>query len=221
MNHEEKLSPDSFLKKISKKSEFSKLKRLKITSSQISDALNNLNGNSGVIVGVKPLFDTTVIGKAVTVDTSADDWGTCVKAIDTARKDEILFIHVDNDDKAVWGELTSKTAREKRVTATVIYGAVRDVKAIKEMKYPVFSKNIVPNAGSPKAEGKINVPVKCGDITINPGDIVIGDECGVVVIPQKILSQVLNEAMNIKKKERDIISKIESGFSLSSILKLK
>jgi 3-hexulose-6-phosphate synthase len=221
MNNEEKLSPESFLKKFSKKSEFNKLKRLNISSSQISDALNNLTGNPGVIKGVKPLFDTTIIGNAVTVDTTADDWGTSVKAIDRAKKGEILFIRVDNDDKAIWGELTSKTAKEKGIIATVIYGAVRDVRAIKEMKYPVFSKNIVPNAGSPKAEGEINIPVKCGDITVNPGDIVIGDECGVVVIPKELLSKVLNESAKIKKKEKEIISKIEKGSSLSSILELK
>ncbi|HML04931.1 MAG TPA: RraA family protein [Methanobacterium sp.] len=221
MNKEEKLSPESFLKKFLKKTDVTKLKRLNITSSQISDALNNLTGNSGVIVGVKPLFNTTIIGNAVTVKTASDDWGTSVKAIDTAKKGEILFIHVDGDEKAVWGELTSKTAKEKGIISTIIYGAVRDVGAIKEMKYPVFSKNIVPNAGSPKAEGKINIPVECNDLIVNPYDVVIGDECGVVVIPKELLKQVVKEAMCIKMKEKEIISRIEKGHSLTSILELK
>ena len=221
MNKEEKLSPESFLKKFLKKTDVTKLKRLNITSSQISDALNNLTGNSGVIVGVKPLFNTTIIGNAVTVKTASDDWGTSVKAIDTAKKGEILFIHVDGDEKAVWGELTSKTAKEKGIISTIIYGAVRDVGAIKEMKYPVFSKNIVPNAGSPKAEGKINIPVECSDLIVNPYDVVIGDECGVVVIPKELLKQVVKEAMCIKMKEKEIISRIEKGHSLTSILELK
>lgn len=221
MDEREKLSPESFLKKFSKKTDIAKLKRLNITSSQISDALNNLTGSSGVIKGVRPLFDAMVMGRSVTVATAADDWGTSVKAIDVAKKGEILFIYVDGEDKAIWGELTSKTAQEKGIVSTIIYGAVRDVGAIKEMKYPVFSKNIVPNAGSPKAEGKINIPVKCDDIIINPHDIVIGDECGVVVIPEELLGKVIEEAMNIKKKEKQIISRIEKGYSLSSILELK
>lgn len=221
MNYEGKLSPESFLKTFPKKSEFNRLKRLNITSSQISDALNNLTGNPGVINGVKPLFDTMVIGKAVTVDTVADDWGTGVKAIDSAKKGEILFIRVDSDDKAVWGELTSKTAKEKGIIATIIYGAVRDIKAIKEMEYPVFSKNIVPNAGNPKAEGEIGISLNCSDVTVNPQDIIIGDECGVVIIPKELLNKVINEAINIKNKERQIIARIEKGSSLSSILELK
>lgn len=221
MSEEEKLSPESFLKKFLKKTDVNRLKRLNITSSQISDALNNLTGNSGVIRGIMPLFDTMIMGNVVTVDTSLDDWGTSVKAIDSAKKGEILFIHVDGDEKAVWGELTSKTAKEKGIIGTIIYGAVRDVGAIKEMKYPVFSKKIVPNAGSPKARGRINVSVKCDDLIINPYDIVIGDECGVVIIPKELLKQVVNEAMRIKSKEKEIISRIEKGHSLTSILELK
>jgi 3-hexulose-6-phosphate synthase len=221
MDGKKKLSPESFLKKFSQKSEFTRLKRLKVTSSQISDALNNLTGNNGVIKGVKPIFDTIIVGKVVTVNTAAEDWGTSVKAIDNAKKGEILLIYVDNDDNAVWGELASKTAQEKGIIGTVIYGSVRDVGAIKEMKYPVFSKDVVPNAGSPKAEGKINVPVKCGNITVYPKDIIIGDECGIVVIPKELLNQVVKEALNIKKKEKNIISGIEKGYSLSSILELK
>jgi len=221
MNEEEKLSPESSLKKYSKKTEISKLKRLKITSSQISDALNNLTGNSGVVEGVMPLFDIQILGKVVTVDTDSNDWGTCVKAIDIAKKGEILFIHVNDDNKAVWGELTSKTAKDKGIIATVIYGAVRDVKAIKELKYPVFSKNIIPNAGKPKAEGEINIPIRFDDLIINPYDIIIADECGVVVIPKELLNNVLNEAFNIKKKEKEIIESIDKGNSLSSIIGLK
>ena len=221
MNKKEKLSPESFLKKFSKKTDIAKLKRLKITSSQVSDAMNNLTGNTGVIKGVMPLFDIRILGKVVTVDTESDDWGTCVKAIDRAKKGEILFIHVNDDNKAVWGELTSKTAKDKGIIATVIYGAVRDVKAIKELKYPVFSKNIIPNAGKPKAEGEINIPIRFDDLIINPYDIIIADECGVVVIPKELLNNVLNEAFNIKKKEKEIIESIDKGNSLSSIIGLK
>ena len=221
MNEKEKLSPESFLKKFSKKDEVNKLKHLKITSSQVSDALYNLTGNSGAIEGVMPLFDVSVLGKVVTVDTNSDDWGTCVKAIDTAKKGEILFIHVNDDNKAVWGELTSKTAKNKGIIATIIYGAVRDVKAIKELKYPVFSKNIVPNAGNPKADGKINISVKCGELIVNPYDIIIADECGVVVIPKEHMKNIINETLKIKKNEENIIKGIEQGKSLSSIIGLK
>ncbi|MDI6724726.1 MAG: RraA family protein [Methanobacterium sp.] len=221
MKYGRKLSPESLLDKFSPKFSYSKLIRSNLTSSQISDALKNVTGNSGVMKDIKPLLGNMVIGSAVTVKTDADDWGTCVKAIDVAKKGEILVIKVEGQDQAVWGELTSKTAREKGIICTIIDGAVRDIGAIKELRYPVFSKNVVPNAGSPKAQGKINITIECGDVTVNPGDIIAGDECGVVVIAKENLNDVIEEALNIKKKENEIIRRIEKGDSLSSILGLK
>jgi 3-hexulose-6-phosphate synthase len=221
MKNKRKLSPESLLELFSPKFSDSKLARLNLTTSQVSDALNKVTGNPGVVSGIKPLFGSAIIGRAVTAATMADDWGTSVKAIDAAKKGKVLVIQVKGDDQAVWGELTSKTAQEKGIVGTVIDGAVRDVGAIKELKYPVFSKTIVPNAGSSKAEGEINVPVTCGNITVNPQDIIIGDECGVIVIPDEHLSEVVDETLIIKKKELQIISKIENGYSLSDILELK
>ncbi len=221
MKNDRKLSPESLLDLFSPKFSDSRLARLNLTTSQVSDALNKVTGNPGVISGIKPLFGKTIIGRAVTAVTMVDDWGTSVKAIDAAKKGEVLFIQVEGDDQAVWGELTSKTAQEKGIVSTVIDGAVRDVGAIKELKYPVFSKTIVPNAGSSKAEGEINVPVTCGNITVNPQDIIIGDECGVIVIPDEHLNEVIDETLSIKKKEAEILSKIENGYSLSQILGLK
>jgi len=221
MRKKKKLSPESLLDKFSHKYSYSKLLRFHLTTSQISDALKNVTGNPGVMQDIKPLSNHMVIGSAVTVKTDADDWGTCVRAIDMAKKGQILVIKVDGDDKAVWGELTSKTAHEKGIISTVIDGAVRDVGAIRNIKYSVFSKNIVPNAGSPKANGEINVPIECGEMAVKPGDLIAGDDCGVVVIPLENLSQIIEEALKIKKKEDKIIGKIEEGYSLSSILDLK
>ncbi len=216
-----KLSPESLLDKFSHKFSYSKLVRFHLTTSQISDALKNVTGNPGVMQGIKPLSNVNVIGKAVTVKTDENDWGTCVKAIDIAGKGEIIVIKVDGYDQAVWGELTSKTAQKKGVICTVVDGAVRDIEAIKRLEFPVFSKNVVPNAGSPLNQGKTNIPIECGNVTVKTGDLIAGDECGLVVIPYESLKEVIDEALKIKKEEEEIIRKIEKGYSLSSILELK
>jgi len=221
MYDEKKLSPESLLKRFSPKFPDSKLARLNLTTSQVSDALNKITGTSGVLSGIKPLFDKTIIGRAVTVNTAEDDWGTSIKAIDMAKKGEVLVIQVEGDEQAIWGELASKTAKEKGLMGTIIDGALRDVGAIKKLEYPVFSKAIVPNAGSPKAEGKINIPVTCGNMTVNPQDVVMGDECGVIVIPKEHLSEIIGEALSIKRNESNILSKLEKGCSFSDILGLK
>lgn len=220
MKNGKKLSPEGILELFSPKFSDSKLARLDLSTSQVSDALNKVTGSAGVLSGIKPLFDTTVIGRAVTAHTMADDWGTSIKAIETAKNGEILVIKVEGDDQAVWGELASKTAQERGIVSTVIEGAVRDVGGVKKLKYPVFSRTIVPNAGSPKAEGEVNVPVTCGGVTVNPHDLIIGDECGVVVIPDEHINEVITETLNIKKNEEQIISQIEKGRSFSDILGL-
>ncbi|MBI5458490.1 MAG: RraA family protein [Methanobacterium sp.] len=192
---------------------------LDITTSQISDALKNLTGESGVIPGVKPIKDHLRInGRVVTVQTQQDDWGTSLKAVETAKKGEIVVICCDGDDIAVWGELFSKYAQKKGVQSTVIYGAMRDVEAVQELNYPVFSRSVVPNAGTPRAEGEINISIECGGIEIKPGDWVFGDDCGVLVVAEEILEKVIHEAIQIKKNEDIILHQLEEGISLSNIL---
>ncbi|NYB51239.1 MAG: RraA family protein [Methanobacteriaceae archaeon] len=217
------VSPNLLLKKFSsqknsEKIDF-KLEGMDISTSQISDALKNLTGKDGVIPQVKPVKNNLKIqGRVVTVSTRQDDWGTSLKAIETAREGEIIFISCDGDDVGVWGELFSTYSQEKGLGGTVIYGAVRDVKAIRDLNYPVFSRSIVPNAGNPSAEGEINIPLDCGGVLVNPGDWVFGDDCGVVLVPENLLKKVINEARKIKQKEEEILGLIQEGALLSDIL---
>lgn len=212
------ISPEGLLKRFSYPRDFN-IEKEKLSTPQISDALKDIIDYEWVIPGVKPLNDEfKIMGKAVTVQTSSYDWGTVLKAIDIAEKGDILFINTEKDDSAVWGELTSKTAQTKGLAGTVVYGAVRDVAAIRKLNYPVFTKSIVPNAGLPLAEGMVNEPVKCGDVTVNPGDWIVGDDCGIIVISAKHFSRTINKSLQIKEDEGEIIKKIESGWSLSKIL---
>lgn len=217
------ISPDNILEQFSSKKTEDKIEfeinKLDISTSQISDALKNLTGESGVLPQVKPIKDNLRIsGKVVTVETSQNDWGTSLKSIETTNKGKIIFISCDGDDVGVWGELFSKYAQKKGISGTVIYGAARDVKAVRDLDYPVFSRALVPNAGYPSAEGKTDVPLECGGIKINPGDWIFGDDCGVVLVPQNILKKVIKETIKIKKNEDRILNQLQEGASLSDIL---
>lgn len=215
------ISPEGLLKRFSHEKNYNYYKG-KLSTPQLSDSLKKLVDYKPVIPGVKPLSeDYKILGKIITVQTTSSDWGTVLEAIDLAEKGDILFINTDNDDNAVWGELTSKSAQNKGITGTVICGAVRDASAIKKIKYPVFSRAVVPNAGSSLARGEVNVPISCGEITVNPQDFVLGDDCGVVVVPGKLFSQAINQALLIKEEEQEIIRKMDEGYTLSTIIKSK
>lgn len=223
MGKKMEISPEFLLGQFSsqkkeKHSDFS-LENLGVNTSQISDALKNLTGEYGVIPGVKPIKDDLKIsGRVVTVRTQQDDWGTSLKAIEAAKKDEIVFICCDGDEIGIWGELFSKYAQKKGIQSTVIYGAMRDVGAVRELNYPVFSRAIVPHAGTPRAEGEINIPLDCGGVKVKTGDWIFGDDCGVVLITEDLLYKVIQKSLQIKKNEDKILHQLEEGGSLSDIL---
>lgn len=218
---EQKLSPKTFLKSFSEKSPASRLLSSRVTTSNLSDAMKHVKGENGVLTGVKPVTnDMKIVGKATTVKTGADDWGTAIKGIYAASKGDVLLIECDGDDPAVWGELASGTAQDRGIVATVIYGSARDISGIKKLDYPVFSRDVIPNAGEAQGKGEINVPVTCGETTVNPGDLVMGDKCGVVAVPQELVEKVIEEAFNIVKSEDGITAQIAEGSSFLDIISL-
>lgn len=200
-------------------------KLLDITSSsQISDALNNIAKRNGVIDDVNSINNKKAYGRVVTVKTSSDDWGTCLYGIDEAKKGNILFIQTYGKSSAIWGELTSSCSKEKELGGTVILGATRDIDFIINYDYPVFASETVPNAGSALGLGEVNTSLEIGEtnkFTINPGDFIYGDESGVVHVPQELFSEVMLETLKIKVKESNILSEIKKGKSLSEIVGLK
>ncbi len=215
-----KISPENFLKEFSHRSSSLKILSSDVTTSQLSDAMRQVTGQNGVLVGVKPIKNSfKIIGKATTVKTSANDWGTVIKGIYESQKGDILVISCDRDDPAVWGEMASTSAQNQGLLGTIVYGAIRDVKGIKELDYPVFSRAVVPNAGKPLAEGEINISVICGRTIVDPGDLIMGDECGVVCVPEKIIDEVIEETYKILENEKDILMQIKDGKSFLDILK--
>ena len=191
-----------------------------VSSCQVSDAFNGISRRSGVIQKIKPINNQKVFGRIFTAETDSDDWGTSAMAIDAAEDGDILFFKVNNDDKAIWGELASTCARDNGIKATVIYGSARDLDALLYMDYPVFATNYCPNAGSALGLGSLNEPLDIDGFIINPGDFFIGDECGIVVIPQELFSQTMVAALGVKIKESMIIDKISQGVTLSEIVGL-
>ena len=191
-----------------------------VSSCQVSDAFNGISRRSGVIQKIKPINNQKVFGRIFTAETDSDDWGTSAMAIDAAEDGDILFFKVNNDDKSIWGELASTCARDNGIKATVIYGSARDLDALLYMDYPVFATNYCPNAGSALGLGSLNEPLDIDGFIINPGDFFIGDECGIVVIPQELFSQTMVAALGVKIKESMIIDKISQGVTLSEIVGL-
>ena len=191
---------------------------LQVSTPNISDAMHRKGAMSGI---VSICGKVKMVGRAVTVQTFAGDWAKPVEAIDVAGKNEVIVI---NNDGAVhvapWGELATLSCVKKGIAGVVIDGAVRDVDDIRNLKFPLFAKSIVPNAGEPKGFGEINAEIQCGGQYVRPGDWIIGDESGVVVIPVERAYEIARRALEVRKNEERIREEIRRGSTLSKVAEL-
>lgn len=192
-----------------------------VSACQISDAFNGLTSRSGTIKSIKPINNQKVWGSIYTAETKSDDWGTSALAIDSAGEGDVLFFKVDDDDKAIWGELASTSAKNNGIKATVVYGSVRDLDALLHLDYPIFASNFVPNAGLALGLGTLNEPIEIEGNTINPGDFFFGDESGIIVIPKEMFSRVMDATLEVKMKESDILNMLAEGMTLGQIAGLR
>ena len=189
-----------------------------VSSSNISDAMHR----KGAMRGILPInLGSKIVGRAVTVQTFAGDWAKPVEAIDLAGPGDVLVIYNGSNFIAPWGGLATLSCKIKGIEGAVIDGAVRDVDEIRAMNYPIFSSGITPNAGDPKGMGEINSEITCAGQAVKPGDYIVGDESGVVVVPKERAYEIARRAKEVEKTERRLYEEIRRGSTLSQVAKLK
>ena len=188
-----------------------------VSTPNISDAMHR----KGVMRGINPLFENIkLVGKAVTVQTFEGDWAKPVEATDVAKAGDVIVVYASSKDVAPWGELASWSCKQKGIAGFVIDGAVRDVDEIRRIRFPVFAKCIVPNAGEPKGFGEINTEITCGGEAVKPGDWIIGDDNGVVVVPKARAYEIARRAKEVWKNEERVRAEIKRGKTLSQVMDL-
>lgn len=191
---------------------------IKVSTPNIADAMHK----KGVMKRIKPLRKGyKMVGKAVTVRTADGDYAKPVEAIDKAKKGEVIVINAGSGHIAIWGELATWSCKMKGISGVVIDGAVRDVDDIMGMDFPVFTRHIAPNAGEPKGFGEIGAEITCGNICVQNGDWIIGDDSGVIVVPQNRAQEIANRALDVKERENRLREEIKRGSTLSKVLKLE
>lgn len=189
-----------------------------VSAPNVTDALYRKGAMNGLAASHVP---KKMIGRAVTVQTFGGDWSKPVQAIDVCSAGDILVINNDERcDVAPWGELATRSAINKGVAGIVIDGAVRDWDDILTLDIPVFAKSVQPNAGEPKGFGEINAEISCCGQSVKPGDWIIGDKSGVVVIPRERAYEVARRAHEVNKTEIRIREEIRRGGTLGSLSQL-
>ena len=139
---------------------------------------------------------------------------------DVAEPGEIVVIDAGGAGPAIWGELATYSALQRKLAGVVIDGAIRDSPEIMALKFPAFSRLVMPNAGEPKGFGEIGVPVTVGNMRVEPGDWLLGDDDGVVVLPKAIAVEYANRSMDVLERENRIREEIKEGSTLSKVIEL-
>jgi len=191
----------------------------KVSTPNVADAQHKLGVMEGIVM--RNPHGTKMVGRALTVQTTKGDWAKPVEAIDHARKGDIIVVDAGASNVAVWGELASWSAKVRGVAGVVIDGAGRDVDAIIDMEFPFFTRHVAPHAGEPKGYGGIGQEITCGGQLVRNGDWIIGDENGLVVVPQERAVEVANRAVDVMERENRIREEIKRGRTLSSVQELE
>lgn len=190
----------------------------KFNTPNISDALDRL-GINGQLHGIKPLqFGYRVVGPVFTVKyiPVGRIKGTAGDFLDDVPPGAVLVI--DNggrDDCTVWGDIMTKVAARNKIGATVIDGVCRDVDEIIKLSYPMYTKGHYMRTGKDRVMmSGVNVPVSISNIQVNPGDIAVADDSGVVVIPVDRAEEVLKISQEIFDAESKIEAELAKGLTL-------
>ncbi len=190
-----------------------------LSTAEVSDALDRLN-LPGSALGIGPVSTAhRLLGRAFTLRFAPVDVspGTVGDFIDTVPAGAVVVL--DNGgrtDCTVWGGILTEVATLREVAGTVINGVCRDTAAAAQFQYPLHSRGRFMRTGKDRVQvDDVNGPVSLGDVRVRPGDIVMGDSDGVVVVPAEREDEVLALALSTRDAELAIIESVRAGKTLS------
>lgn len=171
---------------------------------------------------IKPLArNMKMAGPALTLQMRPGDNLMIHYALLHAKAGQVLVINCDGFTGAgIWGDVLTAQAQNIGLAGLVVNGAVRDSEAMIDAGFPVFTKGLCIRGTEKKQPGSLNVPLFINDCIIHPGDIIVGDADGLVVIQQERLDEVIRLSEEREEKERIFKEKIMSGASTAELMGL-
>ena len=158
---------------------------------------------------IKPMVTTTKIaGPAITLKLTLEDSLLVTKALSVARPGDVLVIDGrGSGNNALWGDNRSLIAKKLGLEGVVLDGAFRDIEENERVGFPIYARAVTCGSSTKNSHGEVNVPISCGGVAVNPGDIVVGDRNGVCVVPPEYAEQILRNAQ--EKADKLALLKVE------------
>ena len=182
-----------------------------LPGSNVADCMGRMSGMHSEIRRVsKDGFK--MAGSAVTVKVRPGDNLMLHKALDMAQEGDVIVVSNGGDrSHSLMGEIMVRHAEFRKLGGIVLDGPVRDIDTIRTLEIPIYATGTTPAGPYKEGPGEINVNITCGGVSLNPGDLVIGDDDGVVIVPREDLEEVLRSSIDFMKKDQSKIVEAKAG----------
>jgi regulator of RNase E activity RraA len=169
----------------------------------VADCMNRLGALSSSIHLIGPRFDGAMVGAALTVKVRPGDNLMLHKALNLAQEGDVMIVSNGGDrSQSLMGEIMFSYGKFKKMAGFVFDGPVRDIDALQTLGIPVYATGSTPGGPFKQGPGEINVPIACGNVHVNPGDIILGDSDGVIVIPRADATVLLEKALKFSTNDQ-------------------
>ena len=171
-----------------------------LPAANVADVMGRSCALSSEIHTMLPHTDKIMVGPALTVRARPGDNLMIHKGLNLAQEGDIVVISNESDrSQSLLGAIIVAYAKSKKLGGIVVDGPIRDVDEIAELGIPVYATGSTPGGPYKEGPGEVNTPISCGGVSVSPGDIVLGDSDGVIIIPRKDAARVLREARELAK----------------------
>lgn len=169
---------------------------------------DSMNRASMLDARIRRISAFNLAGPAFTVKSRAGDNLMLHKALDMAQPGDVIVFDGHGDvTTAITGELMMQIAIERKLGGVIIDGAIRDLATLRGLDLPIFAAGVTPAGPYKDGPGEINVPVSVGSVVVHPGDIIVGDEDGVIVVRPADAADILSKA---QKKQASEVAKMDA-----------
>jgi Demethylmenaquinone methyltransferase len=168
-----------------------------------------MNRTAAVDPAIKPLNKTPLLGSAFTVKVPEGDNLMLHKAMDMAQPGDVIVIDAGGDcNRSIFGELMITYCKSRGIAGVIVDGSVRDADALTEMDIAIYARGVTPNGPYKNGPGEINTAISFGGKVVSPGDIIVGDGDGIVVIKPEEAQYIAEQTRKVSEKEHSIMDGI-------------
>jgi regulator of RNase E activity RraA len=173
---------------------------------------------------IKPVFRAKVAGQALTVQLSKGDLVDPLRALEMGQPGDIIVVDAGGDpNTSVCGGLMGRLAKNRGIRAMIVDGAGRDTDELEDINWPLWTRAVTPRGthtmfSERKEELSINVPIQCGGVVVQPGDFIVADLLGVVVVPLALAEAVVEAALHQAEREARTREWVRQGKTVEDLL---